>query len=551
VDILANLLFSVLSGLLLGLSYHHTGGITPLAFVALVPLFILQHKLMERPKSAGRFFLYTWLSFLVYNVWTTGWLFSVEGSMATRLFSLLAPVVLNSLVMALPWLVFHKAMRILKPVQAYASIIFFWLSFEYLHFNWELTWTWLSFGNIFANTTSWIQWYEITGVLGGTLWVLLSNIFVFIALQKWQALKNWRVFVRPFTAIILPIIVSQFFFYEQDVQGKEVPIVLVQPNINPYSDKFDADNQAQLQGMIAQASVVSPLSSSALWLFPETAVQERSYYDDDYKPTRLFGLWENDLSTSKAVELLQETSRITGNPIISGVSSQQFFYSNDFTKAARQTRKGNEFYVCYNAAYYFNGNDTLGVYHKSKLVPGVEIMPYAHLLKPLGDLALDLGGTVGGLGIQNTVENFEWSLKDVSAAPIICYESVFGEHTGKFVQQGANVLCIITNDAWWGFTAGHKQHLALAKLRAIEHRRYVARCANTGISAFIDWNGQIVAETKYWEKACIVENVPLNTELTFYTKYGDYLGRISAMFAGLMLVLLISKGLRGKGIKSN
>ena len=547
---LANLLFTVLSGLLLGLSYHHTGTLTPLAFIALVPLLYVNDKLLERPKSGARFFLHVWLCFLVYNIWATGWLSQVQGSMATRIFSFVFPIVFNSFLMSLPFIFFQKAKRILKPIQAYAALIFFYVGFEYLDLNWELTWTWLSFGNIFAGATSWVQWYEYTGALGGTLWILLSNIFIYLALVSWKEHKQWGVFIRPVLCIITPIIVSQFLFFQGDKNPKTVPVVLVQPNIDPYDEKYNNNNQQQLEQMLADASVVSPISSSALWVLPETAVQERSYYDDDYKPTRLFGLWENDLSKSQACALLQESAANTGNPILSGVSSQGFFYHTNYTRAARPTRKQTEFYECYNAAYYFNGQDSIELYHKSKLVPGVEIMPYSWLLKPLGDLALDLGGTVGGLGIQDEAEVFTWPLKDVIVAPIICYESTFGEHVGEFVQKGANLICVMTNDGWWGYTAGHKQHLLLAKLRAIEHRRYIARCANTGVSAFINWNGEIEAETKYWEKACIVQNIPLNNTNTFYTTHGDYLGRIAAMFAGLMLVLLISKGLRGKGLKA-
>ena len=163
--------------------------------------------------------------------------------------------------------------------------------------------------------------------------------------------------------------------------------------------------------------------------------------------------------------------------------------------------------------------------------------------KPLESFAIDLGGTIGSLGIDTEPKVYN-SLKDsVKIAAIICYESVYGEFVTEFVKKGANIIFVITNDAWWGNTPGHKQHLSFSVLRAIETRRSIARSANTGISAFINQRGDVLQETKYSVGDVIKHELYLNSKKTVYVDYGDYIGRICGLISILFLLITISMGL--------
>jgi apolipoprotein N-acyltransferase len=161
----------------------------------------------------------------------------------------------------------------------------------------------------------------------------------------------------------------------------------------------------------------------------------------------------------------------------------------------------------------------------------------------LGALVIDLGGASGSLGKQ--AERSVFSNKDstATAAPVICYESVFGEFCAEYIQKRANFIAVITNDGWWGNTAGHRQHLRFSSLRAIELRRSIARSANTGISCFVNQRGDILQPTEYWQPAVLKADLQLNTEMTFYAAYGDYLGRIIAF---LLVFVLISIAVKKK-----
>jgi apolipoprotein N-acyltransferase len=198
------------------------------------------------------------------------------------------------------------------------------------------------------------------------------------------------------------------------------------------------------------------------------------------------------------------------------------------------------YYDNYNTALQLDNTGKIQVYHKSKLVPGVEKMPFPVLLKPLESLAINLGGTIGSLGTQQQRTPFV-SPAHLKVAPIICYESVFGEHVSEFVKNGAGLLFIITNDGWWGDTPGYKQHLIYGRLRAIENRRCVVRSANTGISCFINEKGDIEDATGWWQPAVIMKTLPIHEQLTFYTRHGDYIGRISA-YGTLFLILSVLLG---------
>ena len=141
----------------------------------------------------------------------------------------------------------------------------------------------------------------------------------------------------------------------------------------------------------------------------------------------------------------------------------------------------------------------------------------------------------------------------IKIAPVICYESIYGEYVTEYIKKGANFIFILANDAWWGNTQGHLQHASYAKLRAIETRRSIARSANTGISCFINSKGEIINKIDWDKEGVIIEDIHANDKLTFYVNFGDYIGRI-ALFIGifylLQLILFIRINIK-KNIKIN
>ena len=154
---------------------------------------------------------------------------------------------------------------------------------------------------------------------------------------------------------------------------------------------------------------------------------------------------------------------------------------------------------------------------------------------------LDLGGTISARGLQEERAIFTSENKKLKVAPVICYESIYGEYVTGYVSNGANLLAIITNDGWWNTSQGHKQHLSLAKLRAVETRKSISRSANTGISAFISPQGIITKTLAYGKKGALRGKVEINDKLTFYTRYGDYIARLAIFITALLFLYAIAK----------
>ncbi|MDX1903844.1 MAG: apolipoprotein N-acyltransferase, partial [Thermonemataceae bacterium] len=221
-----------------------------------------------------------------------------------------------------------------------------------------------------------------------------------------------------------------------------------------------------------------------------------------------------------------------------GTTSLQMYGREKKSPTAR-FKNSIGYYDVFNTAMFLTKEaDSVAFYHKSKLVPLVESMPYPSVVEALlGGLIIDLGGTSGGLGKQADSEVFR--NKQISVAPIICYESIYGAYVASYTAKGAGILCIITNDAWWGDTPGYRQHWQFAKLRAIETRRSVARSANTGLSGFINQKGEEIQKTKYWTRDVRKEKLKANLKTTFYTWAGDFLGVISTLLFPLLLIYVV------------
>jgi apolipoprotein N-acyltransferase len=535
-------LLSIISGLFFALSWPYITSITPLIFIAFVPLLILEDSLFTNgEKSFWSGFKYSYLAFFIFNILTTFWIYNVDEPIGTKLFSAGSAITLNAAFMAIAFSLFHVTRSRVGSKEGYISILLYWISWEYLHLHWEFSWPWLSLGNVFSIHTNWIQWYEYTGILGGSIFILLINLLFYFAYTAYIKGDNKKVIGR-ISSVFLLIVLSYLFgktpLATPTPDANAVEIVLIQPNVNPYTEKFQFESSdAQLLHMLEMAENKMTDKTKVI-LFPETALQERTTLFMKSDSLILIGLWENNIEASNSVRIirhfLDDYPHVT---LIFGLSSDRIQDKDEeIINASRYIESLDVYYQSYNAALVIAKDRKVEYYHKSKLVPAVEFMPMQWLMKPLMDIVIDMGGTTGTLGTQEEQTPFYTLQDSIAISPAICYESIYGEANGEFVLYGAEILGIITNDGWWGDSPGYKQHLSYAKLRAIETRKWVARSANTGISAFIDPKGDIVQHSEWWVEASLIGNVYSNDILTFYVKHGDYLGRITSFLSVLLLI---------------
>lgn len=508
-------------------------------FIALIPLLWVEHQITsKKTKGRGRsVFGYSYLAFFTFNMISTWWIYHAS------LPGMVMAVVFNSLFMAILFWLFHYTKRWLGLKVGYIALIIYWIGFEWVHYNWELSWVWLSLGNVFAIKPRWVQWYEYTGVMGGSLWVLITNILAFISIKKYMETDKLKSVIKEWVSlacfIVFPLLISYLMFSNYKTTEDPVNVVIVQPNIDPYYDKFEGmTDMEQIEQFISLAEEKTTKETDFV-VGPETALPG--------------GYFESEIHEEPVVKRLEEFINSNKNiRLVIGLSSYKAYDTPEKpTPTARPFRRGGGYYDAYNSAMQMDTSGMYQIYHKSKLVLGVERLPFSFLLSPLEDLAIDLGGTTGSLGIQEQPSVFGirheklLSEKDngTIVAPVICYESVYGEYCTEYIKRGAELIFIITNDGWWDNTPGYKQHLAYARLRAIETRRSIVRSANTGISCFINQKGELFNTTKWWEPAAISGQVNKNNKMTFYSRHGDFIGRIAGFFAVLLLFWTLVKKL--------
>jgi apolipoprotein N-acyltransferase len=523
---------SVLGGILLSLGWPENG-FPGLLFIGFIPFIFIEEQLFRHPGKFGRFaFIRTiFPGLLVWNVLTTWWVWLSTPAGSVSAF------ILNALLMTGTLGLYHKARKNLPVNKGPWMLVFFWIAFEYFHHNWEGTWPWLSLGNGFAGYYKWVQWYEYTGIFGGTLWVLLVNIMLFKALRTGLEKQPLRRLLMPLltSAVIIavPIIISSYLYLHFTEKPWPVDVVVVQPNIDPYNEQYELP---PLQILDKNLSLAREKLDSAVdfVVSPESAIQEN--------------IWEKHLHDSKSIKVLKTfTAENPNTGVVIGSSTfNEYNPGEELSSSARKFKTVDKYYDAFNTAIYIDRTGEVSLHHKSKLTPGVERMPYSWLMQPLEGLAINLGGTVGSLGTDKERVVFTRKEDGLKIAPVICYESVFGEYMTQYIRKGASLIFVITNDGWWGDTPGYRQHFTFSRLRAIELRRSIARSANTGRSAFINQRGDAFQETAYWEPGVIRQTINANDKMTFYSRHGDYIGRISSLTAAILILIAIVNRLKNR-----
>ena len=520
---------SLLSGILLWLSWPEQG-FTPLIFIAWVPLLFAEynfhsiHKKSKGIRMFGNFFI----TLLIWNSLTTWWIY-----FASDVGSIVA-IAANSLFMAIVWQLFYIIKRRHGSAIGYTSLVIFWIAFEYLHLHWEISWPWLTLGNVFATHPEWIQWYEYTGALGGTAWVLVINIIIFQLLKNlWYKdlllrIRKINVFLISFIIFGLvasPLIFSLYLYYNHTEKGEPINITVLQPNIDPYNDKFNGTGKEQLAAILRLSSTVND-SNTDFCLGPETAIPD--------------GIREEQIQSDPSIKTIQAViSKFPKLNMILGLTTFKYYAEGEkIPLTARKSSEANMYYDVFNSAMLLTDNEYPQLYHKTRLVPGVEKMPYPKIFGFLENYAIKLGGTSGSLGTQTNRSNFI-SNDGTKIAPAICYESVYGDFMSAYMRDTAEFISIITNDGWWGNTPGYLQHMNYARLLSIEFRKSVARSANTGISCFINQRGDILQQSSWWTEDALKQTILKNKIITFYGMHGDFIGFACSFFAVTLIIYLI------------
>ena len=526
-------LLLILSGVLLGISFPpFPFPFALLSFIGFIPYLTV----LKNRQTLAEINRATYLMALVFCVLTVYWVgswqaeadpFLMMGGVA-MLFALPA-------VMIIPSTLYYLSIKVFKLKISFWLFPVFWVNAEYLLTLTDLKFPWLILGHGLAKFTSFIQAADIIGAFGLSLVVLYINLLLYKAYFYYKEKRKISVkyFAAAVSIFLVFIVYGMIKISSFKPSDKKVRVGIVQPNINPWK-KWELGSLQNIVENYLQLSQQAADDGAQIILWPETALPVylmnsgyRAELDSIYK-----FLEENNVSL------------LTGMPHI------KFYY--DSTKAppdAKLNKGGNYYYTTYNSILLLKpGTREYQQYGKMHLVPLGEHVPFGNQISFLADV-LTWGVGLGGWNVGKDTVVFNISVQTAGEDELVningqvCYESIFPLFAPNFVQRGAEVIVVVTNDSWYGNSSGPYQHKEFAVLRAVENRRAVVRCANGGISCIINPIGETEAETEMFTRTILVGDVPLQSERTFYTKHASVIPTIisiiSLWIVGLSILLLI------------
>ena len=488
-------LLSICSGILLGLSFP------PFPFPFLqFPAFVFIFRLIALSNSAKEAAYFVYPGFLIWNVIVSYWLMMASPAAG------IAAIVANAVLMALMVMLQYKTHQKLKNSWLIALLqSAFWVSFEYLHHQWDLSWPWLSLGNGWSNASALIQYISATGFLGISFWVMLASALAYQAIHHQK--KGLKIGAATVILLFPAISLIQLPFVSTQSE-QTVEAVIAQPNFDSYEDLggFTTPQQALNHISKLSDSVRTPETDLILW--PESGIYPYISNRDSRRYT-----------ARQIKKTLKEKASDWNATIIGGTGYFEYFDTDHHQ--ALPKRSGEAPYLGYNAAVGFYPDGRMEVYRKHNLVTVVERFPFVHFFNTIDFFDWVNWADIQGYGQGNKPDQFKVGVTKTPA--LICYDSVYPGWIRKFVQNGAGFITVITNDGWWGNTSGHEQHFSYARLRSIEFRRWVVRSANNGISGVIAPDGSVKKRTDYLASTAFRYEVPVLTNQTIYARFGDWL----------------------------
>ena len=500
---------AVISGLLLVLCFP-TINLFLIAWIALVPFLISLYD--KQPKEA---FTAGLAAGLPYFFGTLYWIYhSINYYGGVSFINSVLIVILLCLYLSLYIGVFAFLFSVtIRNTKLPAVLIApaFWVVLEFLRSYLFTGFPWSSIGYSQYRFLTVIQIADITGIYGVSFLVVAVNgALADIVLLK-KRTRDMPLFPLSYTVIgysFLLIVVIFTVVYGQirlreERPGREMKTSVVQGNIEQ-DKKWEPAYQTDVIDVYKNLSLQASSSSPSLIVWPETAVPF------------FFG---TDRVLTKEIEDFQ--SRLNAYLLFGSVLVKE---------------KKDDHYLLSNSAVLLDpAGKVVYTYDKIHMVPFGEYVPLRKILFFINKLVVGIGDYTPGDRYVKARTPFG------DFATLICYEVIFPGLVRKFYAQGGDFIVNITNDAWFGRTAGPYQHFSMAVFRAVENRKPLIRAANTGISGFIDSSGRIIAQSPLFERLVLTRDIKTDSTRSFYSKYGDLFTYIWIVFSLILLTNIFGR----------
>ncbi len=499
--------------------------LAPLLFVAFVPLLLLQDKLEAEGGADGvRLFRLAFLSFGLWQLSGTWWAARLHWG-ATAL-----PVLLGGLGMAGVFWLFHLAKKRLGHSFGYMGLLLFWLAYESLQQQGALGFPWRDLGVGIGALGGWVGWYAYLGTPGGSAWVLLVNLLVHRTLRSWLRQTPlrwvWPVGALAVLAAVVPPLAWAGLKPAPSAQAGQLRVGLVQNLLDPL-EKYDSSTFARQEADLLRLAELAIAQGAELVILPETSWPR--------------GVWDGQADS--ALGPLLELGRRSGADILVGVHSFERLPAGHDEPLANPSPQGD--FLARNSSLLLHQGRVLDIHHKSKLMPGAETVPLGDRWAALNRLSARFGEAWGPLAPDPSPRSMAGP-DSLSLAVLLCWESVFGGYAASLWAPGPGLVVVQTNDGWWGDSPVMDEHLAHARLRALEAGRWLARAGSNGGTAFIAPDGSLAERAPDWQEAVLVRDLPLLDGQGSFAQNGDPVGKLARFFGALLLLYLFAAPARDK-----
>jgi len=476
--------FFILSAILMGIS-QQPWGLGFLAWFSFIPALSFLNNQKSIKKIIGYAFLWGFIYHLSFLYWLSGNI-GIDNIILKYFTMLLVSsfLALNIITIFIFYFIFKESFNKSYIIYILPIIV---VSIEYLRSFGLYGFTWNSLSYTQTDYLILSQNIEYTGIYGISFWIVLINVMIYDLLKDFSKRKSY-IFLFSFSLPWLTGLIIQNSYIEPK---DYIKTKIIQPNISLKEKRTNLNNSLL---RLINLSTISSNDSIDLIVWPESSISNRFLINDNY----------ND-KVSRDMNNFLENEKIK---LVAGLESN---YSNKR----------------FNSSVLFIEDSIANVYHKQRLVPNVEYTPSF-----FDKIGYNMGLSNFSIGEKLSMFN----INKIPFASMICIESIFPNPTRLFVDNGAEFIVYIVNDGWYTKAPEPQQHAKRCVYRAIENRRSVIRCANTGISMIVDPYGNITHQSELNKSDVINANVTISDRKTFYTKYGN-------LFSILNLFTLILIGL--------
>ena len=526
-------LLLIASGIMMGISFPpFPFPCQLLMFVGLIPYFLVVEK-RERLIDLNRA---SYIMGFFFSLITLYWVGSWQKEADTFLMisgGLL--IFVNPVFFMIPTTLLYFSRNLLPRRTAIYLFPLFWITYEYLYMITDLSFPWLTLGSGLSQFNMFIQIADVVGAIGISLIVIYINIFIAQAIQAKSLFpKSFRINIALAIGVFLLVMVYGIFRLSTfKFSNKQVKVGLIQPNLDPWGKWSNIDIH-DLTSIYFDLSRQTVDKGAKVIFWPETALP----------------VYLRDGGYNYVLDSIYSFIGKNNVSLISGMPDLIYYKSGDkMPEDVKYSKSGNYYYATYNSVLLFSPNSReIERYGKSKLVPFGERVPFVDQLPFLRDfIKWSVGISDWNVGKDTTVFRIPLMNKDtLKINSLVCYESIYPYYIERFIDKGANLISVVTNDSWYGNSSGPYQHKEMAVLRAVENRKSVIRAANGGISCIIDPLGRTLTESKMFTKTQITGDVYIQDKETFFSEYPLLFPVISSAFSFWVFGIFMMKKLKLK-----